>query len=183
MQPYHDRRKDCKPLYVVQDASLQSAFRPFAQALILCQIQPAILLQLNMSPQPTTIPIRPLHRQHERPPFLVPLITANSVDTTITTIFLSRHRNAIPSFTHRDDLVKPDYPFKCKSHPPRTPIGGFVSSVIKAVSATETEAMGRWVEGEKEEKSNGRVADKGALEGRKDRHLRLEKRTRLSVSL
>ena len=139
------------------------------------QMPQAHPLQLQSSVQPSSLPLRPLHGQNDRSHFLVPLITANSPDTAIATIRLSHislHDNTIPYFPSGDDFVEPHYPFEFKSQPPRTPAGGFVSSVIKPVKATKTKTMGRWVEGENEEKAHRCVGDKGALERRKHRHLR-----------
>lgn len=54
--------------------------------------------------------------------------------------------------------------------------------MTEAVNTTKTKTMGRWVEGEKEEKARGCAADKGALERRKHSELRRE-RVPISMSL
>ena len=46
--------------------------------------------------------------------------------------------------------------------------------MTEAVNTTETKTMGRWVEGEKEEKARGCAANEGALERRKHSELRRE---------
>ena len=70
--------------------------------------------------------------------------------------------------------MKPHDPLKFKPRPPRTPAGSFVSRMIKAVNATKTKTMGRWVEGEKEGKANDCVVDESASETRKESGLRRE---------